>query len=432
MNKSLAQLLILLTFSASVAVAQSDHAFDQWWTGERGTGEWFGKRPTLEGSGINFTIKWTGTYYGIASGGLEQGSSFDQSLNFDLKLDLAKLTGRESLDGFTITSGVRYRDGANVNDDVGASSTFNPSTFQSGKQWRLMPFLLNYTTPELFGVKDLLSISAGWANPYDVFAQQADSKLFRNNAIISSKGISANGVGWSSGYVAWGGHLKVKPSSLYYAQAGLYMAIPNANATSSHGVDFRGAENNGLYVLAETGLTPKVGSDLLPGKYAIGGYYWDLENTSPTGRTYDGRYGFYLQADQMLWRESSPDIVADPRATAATKRKVNDEGLRWFSFFNFAPEGNSALPFYFHTGLIYKGLIPGRNNDQFGVAYARGNYRRYEGTLKTHEGVIECDYRFRINQWSYVQPYIQYIIRPNGTGAVNDATVVGLNFGFEL
>ncbi|HEY5777734.1 MAG TPA: hypothetical protein VIT00_03300 [Terrimicrobiaceae bacterium] len=28
------------------------------------------------------------------------------------KLDLAKLTGRESLDGLTITSGVRYRDGA--------------------------------------------------------------------------------------------------------------------------------------------------------------------------------------------------------------------------------------------------------------------------------------------------------------------------------
>lgn len=112
MNKLLAHSLILPTLAASLAPAQSENALEQWWAGKRGTGEWFGKRPTLEARGIQFTTKWTGTYYGIASGALEQGSSFDQSLNFDLKLDLAKLTGRESLDGLTITSGVRYRDGA--------------------------------------------------------------------------------------------------------------------------------------------------------------------------------------------------------------------------------------------------------------------------------------------------------------------------------
>jgi porin len=89
--------------------------------------------------------------------------------------------------------GVRYRDGVNINNLVGASITFNPSTYQSGKQWRLMPFFLTYTIPELFGVKDFLTLSGGWVNPYDIFAQQRDSKFFRNNAIVSSKGISANG-----------------------------------------------------------------------------------------------------------------------------------------------------------------------------------------------------------------------------------------------
>jgi porin len=47
-----------------------------------------------------------------------------------------------------------------------------------------------YTTPELFGVKEFLTLSGGWENPYDIFAQQAESKLFRNNAIISSKSVS--------------------------------------------------------------------------------------------------------------------------------------------------------------------------------------------------------------------------------------------------
>jgi hypothetical protein len=126
-------------------------------------------------------------------------------------------------------------------------------------------------------VKDFLTRSGGWVNPYDIFAQQPESKFFRNNAIISSKGISANGVGWSSGYAAWGGYMKIKPAKWYYAQAGLFLAIPNANNTANHGLDFQGARpanQNGLYFLAETGVTPQIGPSQLPGKYVFGGYDW--------------------------------------------------------------------------------------------------------------------------------------------------------------
>jgi porin len=193
--------------------------------------------------------------------------------------------------------GVRYRDGVNINNFVGASITFNPSTYQSGNQWRLMPFFLTYTIPELFGVKDFLTLSGGWVNPYDIFAQQRGSKFFRNNAIVISKGISANGVGWSSGYAAWGGYVKIKPAKWYYAQAGLFLAIPNANNTANHGLDFQGArpaDQNGLYFIAETGVTPQIGRSQLPGKYVLGGYYWGLENTSFFGQPFDGKFWLLL------------------------------------------------------------------------------------------------------------------------------------------
>jgi hypothetical protein len=80
--------------------------------------------------------------------------------HFDLKVDFAKLTGWSSLEGATGVAGVRYGDGLNANNFVG------------GKQWRLMPFLLTYTTPELFEVKRLPELSGAWANPYDIFAQE--------------------------------------------------------------------------------------------------------------------------------------------------------------------------------------------------------------------------------------------------------------------
>lgn len=428
--------LCATAMSAVSHAANQPSTAEAWWRGKRGAGDLFGVRPKLEERGLDFSGKWIGTFYGVVDGGLVRHGAFDQSLHFDLKVDFARLTGWEALEGLTANAGVRYRDGSNVNAYVGASSTFNPSTYQSGKQWRVMPFYLTYTTPELFGVKNFLTLSGGWQNPYDHFAQQAEAKLFRNNAIVSSKGISANGVGWSSGYAAWGGYLKVKPNDWSYAQAGMYLAIPEGNNTANHGLDFQGAlpaNRNGFYVLAETGVTPKAGPTKLPGKYALGGYYWGLENTSYNGTPQEGRYGFYIQAEQMLWREG--EVIFD-KSTA-----LNEQGLRWFSFFNFATATNNAMPFYFHTGLVYKGLIPGRDSDQTGVAVALGNYshdkilddyRDGRTVHQTHEGVIEGDYRFQVNRWAFVQPFIQYVIRPGGTGLVQNATVLGLHFGVEF
>ena len=120
-----------------------------------------------------------------------------------------------------------------------------------------------------------------------------------------------------------------------------------------------------------------------------------------------------------------------------SKPKLSEQGLYFFSLINFAPKYNNALPFYFHTGLVYKGLIPGRDQDQVGVAFAYGNYSYYKQiadedrgrTPQIYEAVLEFDYRIQVNKWLYAQPVVQYIIRPNGTGLVENATVLGFQLG---
>ena len=79
------------------------------------------------------------------------------------------------------------------------------------------------------------------------------------------------------------------------------------------------------------------------------------------------------------------------------------------------PSDNNPLPFYFHTGLVYKGLIPQRDQDQIGVAFAYGNYSYYKQiadesrgrTAQIYEAVLEFDYRVQVNKWFYAQPVIQ-------------------------
>lgn len=403
-----------------------------WLDGKYASGTWWGVRTTLEDKGIELSGSWKGTFYGITGGGVDSPrGAFDEELTFNLTLDFGKLVG---IQGLTAQGSVRYRDGRGPNAYVGASSTFSPSRYQSGQNWRLMPFFLTYTTPELFGVKNFLTLSGGWQNAYNVFADQPESKLFTNNAIGTTKGIGGvNGFPWGSSYAAWGGYMKVNPNDWYYAMAGLYMAIPQASSRGNHGLFFAGygpnPDMNGLYFLAETGVTPTLGPAKLPTKIAFGSIYWGLENKGFDGGEYNQKYTFYWQVDQMIYRESGIDDLK------------NKQGLYAFSFFNFAPQYDNAMPFYFHVGLVYKGLIPTRDTDQLGLAFGYGNYsqdkidaenERGVSVHQTFESVVEMDYRVQLTRFAYIQPFWQYIIRPNGTGQVANANILGLHMGLTF
>ena len=406
-------------------------AVQSWWQGTSATGDWFGMRENL--AGLVISGKWLGNFYGAVDGGLSRGVYFDQEFKLDGRWELEKLTGWEQFRGLTAHGGIRYRGGENVNQSVGASAAFNVSSYQGGMGWRLMPFYLNYTTPELFGIPQLLTLQAGWVNPYEVFARQEDAKLFRNNVIVSGKGISSNAVGWSSSYAAWGGFAKVAPTSWFYVQGGLYLAIPGDADSANHGLELAGARpasRNGWYVLAETGVTPKIRG--LPGKYAVGGYYWGLENEGFESGRADGKSGFYLMGEQSLFLETPSKEIPGLRDQGSG----GHQGLRALGFVNVTTAWNNALPFFFYAGLVYEGLIPGRDSDLLGVALANGSYSQSQrqatpaaAMQQTYEGVLEFEYRYQVNRWSFVQPFLQYVIRPDGTGAVANSTVVGLHFG---
>lgn len=422
-----------------------------WWNGKYATGNWFGFRDTLEDHGLKLSGHYKANFYGIVSGGEKRGATYDQELRFTTVLNFGKALNIEALETLTVTGSVRWRDGESPNNFAGASSTFNPSAIQSGKQWRLMPFFLTYVTPELFGAKNFLTLSGGWQNPYDFFAQQPDSKLFLNNSIASGKGIGSNGASWSSSYAAWGGYFKVKPLDWYYAQAGFYMAIPDATNTANHGLYFRGRQEfgkptNGLFFVGETGFTPKWGPSELESKYAAGVYYFGVRKDSFFGESYSGPYGFYFQADQMLFREPAGESVSSTVYDKSTGKKtvmveepkLSKQGLSMFNFINFSPKYLANIPFYFQTGLVYTGLIPTRDEDKLGVAFAYGNYSYYKiveennegvGVHQTYEGVIEANYRLQVNKWAYFQPNLQYIIRPDGNGLTQNAFVLGFSFG---
>lgn len=309
---------------------------------------------------------------------------------------------------------------------------------------------------------------------------------------------------------AWGPtqvypYTSVSPSYLGKIRPGGYSQVstvnasgrPNGTAKSSyvvpvhnnHGFNFQGAaafnpngngglyQQNGLYNVNEFGWTPKIGPDKLEGKYAIGSYIWGQNNTSFTPTTYvvgqtkptafsqnNVIWGLYLQGDQRLYAVKENDPAAPPATggknpVAPSRIPSKEKGLYTFNMCTFTPPQNNALPFYFQTGLIYKGLLPKRDADSCGVALAAGFYSsyynqyidsqnqalktRYDGSNATPANtvsntpptayiphftsteVVEGFYNVQINKWAVIKPYVQWIVNPAGNGVCANDVVMG-------
>jgi porin len=88
-----------------------------------------------------------------------------------------------------------------------------------------------------------------------------------------------------------------------------------------------------------------------------------------------------------------------------------------------------AVDSYLGAGLVWNGLVPGRRDDRFGLAFARaaigGPAQKAQG-LPAAETTLEATYSFRVNRYFHLQPDVQHIVHPALAPGLRDATVVGL------
>ena len=357
-----------------------------------------------------------------------------------------------------------------------------------------------------------------WA-PTSLYPYGADAMYQNNNIVGSIKQPQQN-----FNRVAVNGQPNGKTRTLF-----------TPSTSNNHGFNFQGAgafnpngyagnyTQNGLYNVNEFGWMPKLGADKLAGKYVLGGYIWGQNNTSYSGQyTYDwaqankatapGSYGYasssnkkvvgmdvnnltwglYVQADQRLTAVHNKDAAPQPTgknpvnsknpvpATASTADKIR--GLYMINEFSFTPPQNNAVPFYFQTGLVYKGLLDARKNDTCGVVLGAGFYSTYlnsytqaqnrsqfnnyynnngsvnqanatvpNGPVNTTANqyypgapssstagpygaylpnyssteVVEAFYNVQVNKWLTLRPDAQWINNPAGNGTVPNVWILG-------
>jgi porin len=92
-----------------------------------------------------------------------------------------------------------------------------------------------------------------------------------------------------------------------------------------------------------------------------------------------------------------------------------------------------VVDFFFDMGFTYKGLIPGRDEDSFGLAYgfaalspeARKDIGAAGGDGAVSEMVLEATYQCVLTPWCILQPDAQLIVNPGGDNSAPNAFVIG-------
>ncbi len=409
-------------------------AVADWWNGPHmlgGDGNRFGpdRRGWFKDKGWVVEATYQGAFFGVVRSEAGSRGFWDGQLNFSSQLNLGDLLGEDRWSGVQFFAAARYRDGwdeSNPNAFVLAQSMFNPSNWQSGTQFRLLNFGILLDSRKMLPIENFVVLKGGWVQPQREFADQPLSKLFLNNAVNSAKGLGGN-IPFSSSASTWGGTLTLRPTKQLYLRNGLFLAYPGMTASPNHGLMFEGNTDpakNGLWYMGEAGVTPSFGADRLPGKFAFGGYYYGTPAGQDTwdGDRVTGQYGFYVQADQMLSRESSPDASA----------QLSTQGLSAFNLCFFTPSRakSDVYPFYYQGGLTYTGLLPRRDLDVTMISLGYGLYTEAGAAPeRSYTAVLEGGYRWQVNGWLYAQPFFQYFSRPDGTENVANAAILGVMCG---
>ena len=181
-------------------------------------------------------------------------------------------------------------------------------------------------------------------------------------------------------------------------------------------------------------LSPRSGTRSTVGNYKAGFWYDDSQyvdfNTIARGvapGASRGNWGFYGLFDQVLVRFGGP----------GSNRGFGITGSVLVS----PDQAVSVMPFFGTAGLVARGVFASRPTDVVGLGVVYGRFsddlqdsqRRAEQPVQEHEIALELTYRLRfLGSALFLQPDLQYIVRPGGTGQIGDAFVAGFQAGINL
>jgi len=380
---------------------------------DRLTGDWGGARIRLADQGVDVFAYYNAIVASNVSGGIRSETNYASDVFFGAKFDLQKLFGWQNTT-FTI-SGIN-RAGSDITPSVG--SQYSVMQLVGGQT----TFLYNVTLEKIFNDGNL-SVKLGRMTATDDFVGSPLYGYSLNNAVDGQiRAVLFDGVMTSYPFAVWGGRVKAKTGDDSFFQLGVFQISPNMWDASRHGLDLSIQGDDGVSVFTQFDWNPQFAGR--PAHFFAGmnnTFFMDLPEFNTTATT-DHFTRFYAHGDYQVYREPG----------------TKDQGLTLFATLAYTAQDKVAIiPVQSSFGANYKGLISGRPDDRtvFFATYG-GFSNQYSdqlvaggGSPVSNEMVFELGHRVQVTKYAYIQPDAQWVKRPGGTGNIDDAVVLGVQFG---
>jgi porin len=389
-------------------------------------GDWFGTRTWLEDHGITPTLTFVTDSLGNPTGGREQGFTTANNIGLDLNFDLKKLAG---LEGGSFLFSMSYRFGGSLSANY-IHNFFPVQQVFGGETFRVVN--IAYLQKLL---DDRVEFRVGRIATGDDFLVSPYNYVFVQNGFDGNpKGIFVNAPG-TTAYPTdtWGALVKVRSTPRTYIMGGVYNGDPSLGDNTKNGVDF--SMDGPVFAIGEIAYQPNSlpGDRGLLGNYKAGFWYDNNRFTNfNTGEVEHGNWGLYWMFDQVL---------------VSFGEQGSNRGFGIAGSFVVSPDQSiSQMPYFFTAAVVTRGVFPSRPRDIVGLGIVYGHFsndlqnsqRRAEQLdpsvgVQSHETVLELTYRLALLKSAlYVQPDLQYVFRPGGTGGIPDALVLGVQIAVNF
>ena len=214
-------------------------------------------------------------------------------------------------------------------------------------------------------------------------------------------------------YLAPGVSFKYLQSKQFVFQTAFFSGNPGDFETNPHNLRWNLKKQDGWFNITEFQF--KTRSDLRLGRYKAGFFYHSVNPQDPESiSSAKGNPGFYIIGDQQITFE----------------KNTIKNGLSLFYQLSWNLARENMVRSYYSMGLMYRGMLPQMNEDEFTVALASANLGKSYMTENTdccnHETAIEMTYKKYIMPSWIIQPDFQYIINPGATNLYAGNTTVFL------
>lgn len=359
-------------------------------------------RASLAARGLTYGLNYTGEVYDVVSGGLSNGVTYNGLVEAYADIDLEKMVGWK---GATLHANVYYIHGEGATTKR-IGNIFAVSNIEGLETFRLDELWLEQA---LFDDKVKIKLGAIAADTEFFVSDTAGSFL---NGTFGWAGIVASNMvqgGPAYPLTSMGARVQFDPTENVTVLAALFNGSPanpfadDPQEDNKHGTDFRFGDS--ALLIVEGQFRYDVG---LPGTVKVGGWRQfndDVYTDFLTGEFVDGSNGVYAIVDQQIWKGGE------------------DKGVNIFGRISGSPDRQNPMDFYFDTGIVFTGFVPGRSKDAFGAAFGYGDISSRlvaaeiaagQTITSNYESVLEINYTAEICPGITVIPDFQYIWNPGG------------------